>query len=184
MSDLPDNSQPESSPEPVQASSQEPVPEVKLENVVDESSPTPDVVVPPNSPRVSEKPAGAVAEPSKPKRTPPNDLRLTTDQVEAVVSCIKDVLDGRKPSAGALLRIVANCLECTSKMKLKPDLSKKLISHSLEAFLREPENDLDEDEVQTLMAAADVTISEGVDVLVDVHKGNINLSNKSCCVIV
>lgn len=122
--------------------------------------------------------------PKKPTVSKPADLRLNSNQVDEILVCIKNVLDGRKPSAGAMLRIVANCLQSSRRMKLKPDLAKKLISHSMETFLRDPENELDEDSVQSLMACADVAINEGVDVLDDVAKKKINVNPNSCCVIV
>ena len=122
--------------------------------------------------------------PKKHAVSKPADLRLNSNQVDEILACIKNVLDGRKPSAGAMLRIVANCLQSSRRMKLKPDLAKKLISHSMETFLRDPENELDEDSVQSLMACADVAINEGVDVLDDVAKKKINVNPNTCCVIV
>ena len=114
----------------------------------------------------------------------PDDLRLNVDQVELIMNCIKTVLDGRKPTTASMLRIIANCLQASRRMKLKPDLAKKLISHSMEAFLREPSNELDEESIQALMTCADLTISEGIDVLDDVSKGKINVKPNSCCIIV
>lgn len=144
----------------------------------------------PNTPQVavSDVPSKPVlssptANTKKKMNAQPADLRLNADQVTQIVSCIKDILNGRKPSTGAMLRIVANCLESSRQMNLKPDLAKKLISHAMESYLREPETGLDEDEIQTLMAAADVAINEGIDVLDDVSKRNINVGPKSCCTI-
>lgn len=151
-------------------------------------SPQPAAVSQPAPPALERAPAqlGLVSPPvpKKPAVSKPADLRLNSNQVDEILACIKNVLDGRKPSAGAMLRIVANCLQSSRRMKLKPDLAKKLISHSMETFLRDPENELDEDSVQSLMACADVAINEGVDVLDDVAKKKINVNPNTCCVIV
>lgn len=181
----------------------EPVADVPVAEPVADAAPVETVVVPDAEPVVNAAPVETVSEPvnatesvvevvkappSSPtantkKRTvaQPADLRLNTNQVEQILDCIKTVLDGRKPSAGAMLRIVANCLQSSRRMKLKPDLAKKLISHSMETFLRDPENELDEDSIQSLMACADVAINEGIDVLDDVGKGKISVNPKSCC---
>ena len=150
---------------------------VKVESVAVDSA---DVLhkAPPNSPR-----GISVAASMDGKIPQPSDLRLSVAQVEEVINCIKDLLDGRKITSAMLLRIVANCLRLTAKMKLKSSLSKKLISHSLEVFLKDPVNGLTEEEVQLLMTAADVIIDEGVDIIDDTRKGTLT-GPKTCCVIV
>jgi hypothetical protein len=116
----------------------------------------------------------------------PTDLRVKTEQVNRVIDTIKEILDGRTPSPAMVLRIVANCMQLTSSMKLDTTVSKRLLTHSFETFLRDPASGLSEDEVQVMLTASDLAINEGFDVLNDVHKRVINLSSgktKSCCSI-
>lgn len=110
-----------------------------------------------------------------------NDDFLREKHIGQVIDCIRDVVDGKKLTPGMLVRVVANCMMITQKMKLPGGIKKKVVVSGLERYIRTCP-DIDEDEVQILMTAVDVYVDDAINVIAAVQKGDIAV--KSCCVIV
>lgn len=113
----------------------------------------------------------------------PQDLRVTRAHIQQVMNCIKDLLDGRKITPGMMVRIVANCMMLTRKMKTTSSVSKKIVREGIEAFIRSSDSGLSDDEINILMSMVDVTVEDAFDTLTEVHKGIIKVAPKSCCTI-
>jgi hypothetical protein len=110
-----------------------------------------------------------------------NDDFLREKHIGQVIDCIRDVVDGKKLTPGMLVRVVANCMMITQKMKLPGGIKKKVVVSGLERYIRTCP-DIDEDEVQILMTAVDVYVDDAINVIAAVQKGDIAV--KSCCIIV
>lgn len=138
----------------------------------------PAVQAPPAVPVVQANPAvqaNPVAHPAQPK-----NLQITADQVQVVVDGISNLLRGRKLSEALLIRVVANCMVMTARMKVQNHLKKEIVVVALERYIRE-KSDLSQDEIDVMMALVDVMVSDAIDTIADVRKGQINLSTKACC---
>jgi hypothetical protein len=121
---------------------------------------------------------------ARPSHAPhPNDLRITRAQVDQVVDCIKNIVDGRKPNAGMIIRIVANCMSLTNKLKTNTATSKKLIINGIQEFIQSSDAGLSPEETEALMSLVDITVDDAFDTLKEVAKKDISVA-KSCCVIV
>jgi hypothetical protein len=113
----------------------------------------------------------------------PKDLQVTKKQIKAVMDCIEELLGDHKFSAGLMVRVVANCMMLTAKLKTTPATRKKIVCEGIEAFIRSSKSGLNEDETQALMAIVDVSVSEAFDTLTEVHQGMIKVAPGNCCVI-
>ncbi len=116
-------------------------------------------------------------------KEPQNSLLFDASQVQQVVDGISDLLHGRKLTEALIIRVVANCMILTSKMKLQNHVKKGVVIAALEKYIK-TRSDLSQDEVDALMTIVDVVVSDAIDVIADVKKGRIDLSTKTCCVIV
>lgn len=105
---------------------------------------------------------------------------LREKHIGQVIDCIRNVVDGKKLTPAMLIRVVANCMMITAKMKLPGGVKKKVIVNGLERYIRTCP-DLDEEEVQVLMTAVDVFVDDAINVVAAVRSGDIKV--KSCCVI-
>ena len=112
----------------------------------------------------------------------PQDLQITAAQVQQVMDGIADLLHGRKITEALIIRVIANCMVITARMKMSNHLKKKVIVVALEKYIRD-RSDLTQDEIDTLMAIVDVIVSDTIDTIADVKKGTIDLSTKTCCII-
>jgi hypothetical protein len=112
----------------------------------------------------------------------PNDLRITRAQVDQVVNCIKNIVDGRKPNAGMIIRIVANCMALTNKLKTNTATSKKLVINAIQEFIQSSDAGLSPEETEALMGLVDITVDDAFDTLKEVAKKDIPVV-KSCCVV-
>lgn len=120
----------------------------------------------------------AGVKPSRSGTLPPQQyLRVTPEQIDQIIQTIKDVLAGRKMTAGIMLRVVANCMNVTRKMKISNTVKKQVVTVGLERYIRE-QSDLNDDEVQALMALVDTVVDDAIDTLADVHN-----AGKACCTI-
>lgn len=109
-------------------------------------------------------------------KTPVMPLGITPEQVDQVIQSIVDLVGERKPTPAMVIRIVAQCLRCTKKMKLTPSLEKKLIIHTIQSYICRVDG-LTQDDIDLLMVAVDTTVDEAVDTLTQFKAG------KKCCVI-
>jgi len=132
----------------------------------------------------ADMPEVKVDEPPKLVRAPrhPKDLDVTEDQVNVMVDTIKNILQGRKVTQGTIIRVVANCMSMASGMRVSNGTKKKIVINGIERYIRE-QSDLNQDEIDTLMAFIDVSVSESIDTISAVAKGEIDLA-KGCCVII
>ena len=121
-------------------------------------------------------------EPSVKKAAVPQDLQMSAQQVQVVVDGIADLLSGRKLTEALIIRVVANCMIITSRMKVQNHTKKKIVVTALEKYIRE-RSDLSQDEVDTLMALVDVMVADAIDTIADVRNGKIDFSTKTCCSI-
>ena len=112
----------------------------------------------------------------------PQDLQINADQIQKVIDGIIDVLHGRKVTEALIIRLIANCMVITSRMKIQNHLKKKIVILALEKYIRE-HSDLTQDEIDALMAVVDVVVADTIDTIADVGKGNIDLGTKTCCTI-
>lgn len=110
-----------------------------------------------------------------------NDNLLREKHIGQVIDCIRNVVDGKKLTPAMLVRVVANCMMVTQKMKLSGPVKKKVVVNGLERYIRTCP-DLDEEEVQVLMTAVDIVVDDAINVIAAVKSGDIKV--KSCCVIV
>jgi hypothetical protein len=122
--------------------------------------------------------AKSVAESESAKHT---DLRVTQKQIEEVTKCIEEVLAGRKLSQSSIVRVVANCMLLTSKMKISNSVKKKVLITGVEKYIKE-KSDLNEEEVDMLMALVDTVVSDAIDTIADIKSGNLKIST-NCCVL-
>lgn len=116
------------------------------------------------------------------KQSEPNDLQIGSAQVQQVVDGITDLLHGRKISEALIIRVIANCMVITARMKVQNHLKKKIVIAALEKYIKE-RSDLSQDETDALMAIVDIVVADTIDTISDVKKGNIDLSTKTCCVL-
>lgn len=133
----------------------------------------------------SEPPKEPQKEPQDPNSEPPKepqDLQIRGEQVQKVIDGISDLLHGRKITEALIIRVIANCMVITARMKVQNHLKKKIVILALEKYIRE-RSDLSQDEIDALMAIVDVVVADTIDTIADVKKGNIDLSTKTCCVI-
>ncbi len=129
-----------------------------------------------------QKPSNSPVEPVSKPVSEPQDLQINAEQVQKVIDGISDLLHGRKITEALIIRVIANCMVITSRMEVQNRLKKKIVILALEKYIRE-HSDLSQDEIDALMAVVDVVVADTIDTIVDVKKGNINLSTKTCCVI-
>lgn len=160
------SSVPASAPDALPASSND----QSAENVADESNA--ETKAPEPSKHILPNPALSAA-------TASEDV-LREKHIGQVIDCIRDVVDGKKLTPAMLVRVVANCMMITAKMKLPGGIKKKVIVNGLERYIRTCP-DLEEDEVQVLMTAVDVVVDDAINVIAAVQKGDIAV--KSCCVM-
>jgi len=126
-----------------------------------------------------------ISDPQNPNSEPPKepqDLQIRGEQVQKVIDGISDLLHGRKITEALIIRVIANCMVITARMKVQNHLKKKIVILALEKYIRE-RSDLSQDEIDALMAIVDVVVADTIDTIADVKKGNIDLSTKTCCVI-
>lgn len=112
----------------------------------------------------------------------PASLQITNDQVQQVIDGIKHLLNGRKITQALLIRIVANCMVITSRMKLQNHLKKEVVTTALERYIRQS-SDLSQEEIDAMMTVVDVLVSDAIDTISDIRKGTIDIQTKTCCVI-
>ncbi len=112
----------------------------------------------------------------------PADLQISAAQVQQVVDGISDLLHGRKITEALIIRVIANCMVITARMKMQNHLKKKVVAAALETYIKK-RSDLGQDEIDAMMTLVDVIVSDAIDTIADVKKGTIDLSTKTCCVI-
>jgi hypothetical protein len=127
-------------------------------------------------------PTASVHQNEQPPAQPPANLQITADQVQVVIDGIQSLLSGRKLSEALIIRVVANCMVITARMKVQNHLKKEIIITALERYIRE-RSDLSQDEIDLLMTLVDVVVADAIDTIADVRKGNINLNPTKCCVV-
>ncbi len=120
--------------------------------------------------------------PPKEQLAEPADLQISAAQVQQVVDGISDLLHGRKITEALIIRVIANCMVITARMKMQNHLKKKVVVTALETYIKK-RSDLNQNEIDTMMTLVDVIISDAIDTLADVKKGTIDLSTKTCCII-
>jgi hypothetical protein len=113
---------------------------------------------------------------------PPENLQITNEQVQLVLDSVAGLLHGRKPTQALMFRVIANAMAVTAKMKVQNHLKKQIVICAIERYIKK-NSDLNEDEVNVLMAFVDVTINDAIDTISDVAKKRIDTTG-SCCVIV
>ena len=123
------------------------------------------------------------ANPTDPKpEEPAEDLQISSDQIQQVIDSITELLDGRKITTALIVRVIANCMIVTAKMKVQNHLKKKIVIYALEQYIRKRAN-LSQSDIDSIMAVVDVVISDTIDTISDVKKGHINLDTKACCLV-
>ena len=125
--------------------------------------------------------ATAAANPSNATAAANPSTSLQT-QVQQVVDGISSLLAGRKITEALLIRVVANCMSITARMKMQNHIKKEVVVRAIETYIKE-KSDLSQDETDALMALVDVIVADAIDTIADVKKGNIDLSTKACCII-
>ena len=106
------------------------------------------------------------------------EAEMQLKRVQQVIESIKDVLAGKKLTQALIIRVVANCMVITSKMKVQNSVKKQVVIDALEKYIKE-NSDLEQDEIDLLMTCVDVTVSEAIDTIADIRKGVYSF--KSCC---
>ena len=103
------------------------------------------------------------------------------ENIKTIVNTIKDVLEGKKITQGLVIRVVANCMTVSAKMKIPGPVKKKVVTDAIEQYIRN-NSDLSQDEVDLMMAFVDTVVSETIDVIADVANGKISFRRWfSCC---
>jgi len=146
----------------------------ELQNVEVTSQPSPAVL--------SNAPVSRVSNPNQSVSQladKPADLRVDLSNVNQIVDCIVDLLDGRRLTSGMIIRVVANCMKTAAQMKVSNNIKKKIVITGIEKFIKE-KSGLSGDEVDTVMAVVDTIVSEAIDTLADVHSGKLSFK-KACC---
>ena len=95
-------------------------------------------------------------------------------RVQQVIDSIKDLLAGRKITESLVIRVIANCMLITSKMKVQNPVKKQVVINALEKYIKE-QSDLTQDEIDSLMIVVDLIVSEAIDTIADIKK------SKWCC---
>jgi hypothetical protein len=114
------------------------------------------------------------------KTVPPNDLQVTTDQVNQVVDSIKEIVAGRSINAGMIFRIVANCIQVVGTLKVNNTVAKKIVTNALQKYIEEQSN-LNDDDVAPLMMVVNAVVGDAFDVLTEIQKGELALEKKMGC---
>ncbi len=105
----------------------------------------------------------------------------TIDQVTKIITTINDVLHGKKITQGLVIRVIANCMTVTAKMKIPGQVKKKAVVNALEQYIR-TNSDLNQDEIDLMMAFVDTIVSETIDVIADINNGTISFKRWfTCC---
>ena len=105
----------------------------------------------------------------------------TAEQIAQIVNTIKDVVDGKKITQGLVIRVVANCMTVSARMKIPGGVKKQVVTNALEQYIRN-NSDLTQDEIDLMMAFVDTIVSEAIDVIADVANGNISFKRWfPCC---
>ena len=76
----------------------------------------------------------------------------TIDQVTKIIATINDVLNGKKITQGLVIRVIANCMTVSAKMKIPGSIKKKVVTDALEQYIR-TNSDLSQDEIELLLSA-------------------------------
>ena len=95
-------------------------------------------------------------------------------RVQQVIDSIKGILAGRKITESLVIRVVANCMLITSKMKVQNSVKKQVVIDALEKYIKE-QSDLTQEEIDSLMIIVDLIVSEAIDTIADIKK------SKWCC---
>jgi hypothetical protein len=112
---------------------------------------------------------------------PSKNLQVQAEQVNEVINSIVDLLDGRKLTPSMVIRVVANCMRVTAKMKVSNSTKKKILIESVEKFIND-KSGLNEEEIQPVMTVVDYVLNEAIDTIADVSSGKLQI-NKGCCSI-
>ena len=174
-------SEPVEPTEPAEVPS-EPTPPTEPAEVPSEPTPSQPTTQPPPNPSVEDPP---VLE----RNTPPVEPEVevingrkadaeTAAQIQQVVDSIRELLDGRKISETVIVRVVANCMRVTSKMKIKNLAKKQVVLKALEKYINEFSG-LGESEIDAVMTVVDLVVSDAIDTLSELKK--TNCSPWSCC---
>ncbi len=99
-----------------------------------------------------------------------------TQRVQQVINGIRDMLNGRKITEALVIRIVANCMLITAKMKIQNPVKKRVVIEALEKYIKE-QSDLTQDEIDSLMTIVDIVVSEAIDTIADIKKSKLF----ACC---
>lgn len=102
------------------------------------------------------------------------DEQEQNKRIQQVIDSIKDLLAGRKLTEPLIIRVVANCMLITAKMKVANPIKKQVVINALEKYIKE-QSDLSQDEIDTLMTLVDLIVSEAIDTLAEIKK------SKLCC---
>ena len=105
------------------------------------------------------------------------DAQETQEQakrVQQVIDSIKSLLAGRKITQSLVIRVVANCMLITAKMKVQNTIKKQIVIDALEKYIKE-QSDLTQEEIDSLMTIVDLIVSEAIDTIADIKK------SKLCC---
>jgi hypothetical protein len=134
-------------------------------------------------PALNTAPNNATPNNATPNNATPNKLepKPTVEQVEQIVNTIKDVIGGKKITQGLIIRVVANCMTVSARMKIPGGVKKQVVTNALEQYIRN-NSDLTQDEIDLMMAFVDTIVSEAIDVIADVANGNISFKRWfPCC---
>ena len=107
-------------------------------------------------------------------------LDVSEDQINIVVNNIINLLNGRKLTQSMLIRVIANCMLITSRMKIQNSTKKKIVINAIERYIKQ-KSDLNQDEINLLMSSVDILVSDAIDVIADVSKGLIKIKQKCVC---
>lgn len=101
-------------------------------------------------------------------RNPPNDVRLSTEQLNQVLGAIKDILQGRKLDKYNILRVVLAVMRVLDGFKtLTGNAKKNLLMNSLETYIDEDPNLLPEEKL-ALAALLESVVSEAIDLFCEI----------------
>lgn len=101
---------------------------------------------------------------------------VVDQHIQTLLKTIQDVLKGQQITPALVVRVVAQCVQTASKIKVKGSQKKELVKRALDIFIKEASG-LDPDQLALVQSVIDVILDDTIETLVEVTK---KLS-KGCC---
>jgi hypothetical protein len=113
-------------------------------------------------------------------KEPEPSIQKVDTKVSTIVDQIKNVLKGEQLTSENILKLTANTIKITEKLKDTTGVEKKtILLQSLSSIV--DNQDIGDEKKIVIKSMIDVVVSSAIDVYVDIAKGKIKLPNNSAC---